>query len=197
MGVVSSGETGNLPTASIGPGGCLGMSSAFPFVGSKKRIVRNEPIFIDSGFGFQGYFTDKTRIFALGSLPQAALDAHATCLEVQEAVRCRLKPGAIPSEIYREVTDSLIRSRGFEQHFMGFGSNHVPFFGHGIGLAIDEYPVIAAKVDDPLEANMVIALEPKKGLEGIGLVGIENTFVVTEQGGEKLTLGSDQVIFVE
>jgi len=196
MGVVSSGESGNYPTASIGPGGALGLSSAFPFVGGKKRIGRNEPIFIDTGFGYQGYFTDKTRIFSLGSLPKAALAAHASCLEIQEEVRCRLVPGAIPAKIYQEVTQSLVKERNFGQHFMGFGSNHVPFFGHGIGLTIDEFPVIAAKVREPLEANMVIALEPKKGLAGIGLVGIENTFLVTEQGGEKLTQGSDEVVIL-
>lgn len=196
LGVVSSGESGNHPTASIGPGGVLGLSPAFPFIGGKKKIRRGEPIFIDTGFGYQGYYTDKTRIFALDSLPASALAAHDRCLEIQEAVRCRLMPGAIPSQIYREVFDSLVERNDFAQHFMGFGGNHVPFLGHGIGLAIDEFPVIAAKVHMPLETNMVIALEPKKGLEGIGLVGVENTFLVTEQGGEKLTPGSDEVVIV-
>ncbi|MDD2468437.1 MAG: Xaa-Pro peptidase family protein [Desulfobulbus sp.] len=196
MGVISSGESGNYPTASIGPGGGLGLSPAFPFVGGRKKIGRSEPIFIDTGFGYAGYFTDKTRIFSIGELPKVALEAHERCLEIQEAVRYRLKPGAIPSQIYEEVYESLVRGRGFEQHFMGYGGNHVPFFGHGIGLAIDEFPVIAAKVHTPLEANMVIALEPKKGLENIGLVGIENTFLVTEKGGEKLTPGGDGVVAV-
>ena len=196
MGVVSSGESGNCPTASVGPGGSLGLSAAFPFVGGKKKLTRNEPIFIDTGFGYQGYFTDKTRIFSIGSLPSEALKAHEICLQIQEAVRRRLVPGAIPSQIYKDITQSLIKERNFGRHFMGFGSNHVPFLGHGIGLAIDEFPVIAAKVQEPLEANMVIALEPKKGLEGIGLVGIENTFLVTEEGGEKLTPGSDDVTLV-
>lgn len=196
LGVISSGESGNYPTASIGPGGGLGLSPAFPFVGSKKKLGYGEPIFIDTGFGYEGYFTDKTRIFVLGALADVAMEAHERCLEIQEAVRCRLKPGAIPSQIYREVSESLVKERCFEHHFMGFGSNHVPFLGHGIGLAIDEFPVIAAKVHTPLEANMVIALEPKKGLEGIGLVGIENTFLVTEKGGERLTTGSDKVVIV-
>lgn len=196
MGIVSAGESGNYPTASIGPGGVLGISPAFPFVGGTRKIRRGEPIFIDTGFGYEGYFTDKTRVFSLGSLPGQALEAHAICLEIQEAVRCRLVPGAIPSQIYHEVFESLVKRRGFEQHFMGFGSNHVPFLGHGIGLAIDEFPVIAAKVHTPLEANMVIALEPKKGLEGIGMVGVENTFLVTEQGGEKLTPGADEVTII-
>jgi len=196
IGIVSCGESGNYPTASVGPGGLTGLSPAFPLVGGNRKLGRGEPIFIDTGFGYEGYFTDKTRIFSLGALPAPALDAHKACLDIQEAVRCRLKPGAVPSQIYTEVCNQFVHSRNFAKHFMGFGSNQVPFLGHGIGLAIDELPVIAGKMHTPLEANMVIALEPKKGLEGIGLVGVENTFLVTDAGGEKLTAGSDEATIV-
>jgi Xaa-Pro aminopeptidase len=196
LGIVSFGESANYPTASIGPGGQVGLSPAFPLVGGMKKLGRGEPIFVDTGFGYEGYFTDKTRVFSLGALPTLAVDAHTVCLDIQEAVRCRLKPGAIPSQIYEEVYGEFVHSRGFEKDFMGFGSNQVPFLGHGIGLAIDEFPVIAGKVHAPLEANMVIAVEPKKGLEGIGLVGVENTFRVTAEGGERLTPGSDEITVV-
>jgi len=195
-GIVSFGESGNYPTASVGPGGLTGLSPAFPLLGGTKKLGRGEPIFVDTGFGYEGYYTDKTRVFSLGAPPASALDAHKVCLDIQEAVRARLKPGAIPSRIYEEVYAEFVYPRGFEKHFMGFGSNQVPFLGHGIGLAIDELPAIAGKVHTPLEANMVIALEPKKGLEGIGLVGIENTFLVTDIGGEKLTSGSDAMTIV-
>ena len=196
LGVVSFGESANHPTASVGPGGLIGLSPAFPLVGGNRRLGRGEPVFIDTGFGLEGYFTDKTRVFSLGPLPAAAVEAHLTCLEIQEAIRCRLKPGAIPSQIYAEVHDQLVRPRGFGEHFMGFGSNQVAFLGHGIGLTIDEFPAIAARIDTPLEANMVLAVEPKKGLAGIGLVGVENTFLVTPEGGEKLTPGTDEITVV-
>jgi len=196
MGIVSFGESGNYPTSSVGPGGLVGLSPAFPLVGGKKNLGRGEPIFVDTGFGYEGYFTDKTRVFSLDTPPALALDAQKICLDIQEAIRCRLKPGAIPSQIYEEVYNEFVYPRGFEKHFMGFGSNQVPFLGHGIGLAIDEFPAIAGKVHTPLEVNMVIAVEPKKGLDGIGLVGVENTFLVTNDGGEKLTTGSDGITIV-
>jgi Xaa-Pro aminopeptidase len=192
-GAVNFGESGNYPTASVGPVGLVGQSAAFPFFGGHKKLARGEPIFIDTGSACNGYYTDKTRIFSLGPIPQEAVYAHKTCLDIQEAVRSRLKPGALPSEIYEEVYEKEVLSRGFKEHFMGFGSNQVRFLGHGIGLVIDEFPAIAKKVKVPLEKNMVIALEPKKGLAGIGLVGIENTFLVTETGGEKLTSGDDAI----
>lgn len=192
-GAVDFGQSGNFPTASVGPVGMVGQCAAFPFFGGHKRLKAGEPIFIDTGFACDGYYTDKTRIFSLGPLPQIAVDAHKICLDIQEAVRSRLKPGAIPSEIYEEVYDKEVVARGFEEDFMGFGGNQVPFLGHGIGLVIDEFPAIAKKVQVPLQENMVLALEPKKGLAGIGLVGIENTFLVTENGGEKLTMGDDDI----
>ncbi len=195
-GVISFGESSNFPTASVGPGGLLGLCPAFPLLGGAKRLKKGDTIFIDTGFAFQGYFTDKTRIFAFGRPSQEAMDAHNICLDIQEAVRCRLKPGEIPSKIFEDVYLTEVVSRNFEEHFMGFGSNQVSFLGHGIGLVIDEFPVIAGKSDFPLKKNMVIAVEPKKGLEGIGLVGVENTFLVTEQGGEKLTPGSDEIMVV-
>jgi Xaa-Pro aminopeptidase len=192
-GVISFGESGNYPSASVGPDGLVGLSPAFPFLGGAKRLEKSEIAFIDTGFAYQGYFTDKTRIFVLNSLSQTAVDAHKICIDIQEAVRRRLKPGAIPSEIFSEVYQTEVVSRNFEEHFMGFGSNQVLFLGHGIGLVIDEFPVIAGRVESPLQENMIIAVEPKKGIEGIGLVGVENTFLVTEQGGEKLTPGSDEI----
>lgn len=187
---------GNYPTASVGPGGLIGLSPAFPLVGGMKILERGEPIFVDTGFGYEGYFTDKTRIFSLGAPHPSALDAHKVCQDIQEAVRCRLKPGAIPSQIYEEVCNEIVYPLEFKKNFMGFGSNQVLFLGHGIGLAIDELPVVADKVHTPLEANMVIAVEPKKGLEGIGLVGVENTFLVTTAGGCKLTPGADEMTIV-
>jgi len=195
-GVISFGESGNFPTASVGPGGLLGLCPAFPLLGGARKLKKGDTIFIDTGFAYQGYFTDKTRMFAFGQPSQKAVDAHKICLDIQEAVRCRLKPGAIPSQIFDEVYRTEVVSQNFEEHFMGFGGNQVSFLGHGIGLVIDEFPAIARKVDFHLKKNMVIAVEPKKGLAGIGLVGVENSFLVTEQGGEKLTPGPDEMTVV-
>ncbi|MDY6955252.1 MAG: Xaa-Pro peptidase family protein, partial [Thermodesulfobacteriota bacterium] len=192
-GVISFGESGNYPTASVGPGGSVGLSPAFPYLGGTKRLKKGDPIFVDTGFAHEGYFTDKTRIFALGRPPRVAVDAHKICLHIQEAVRCRLRPDAVPSQIFDEVYESEIAPRHFEEHFMGFGGNQVAFLGHGLGLAIDEFPAIARKIHLPLKRNMVIAVEPKKGLQDVGLLGVENTYLVTDRGGEKLTPGSDDI----
>ncbi len=110
---------------------------------------------------------------------------HQACLDIQDHLAAALKPGTIPSRLYEETMAGL--SSAFLKNFMGFGDRQVKFLGHGIGLVIDEIPVIAKGFDAPFEANTVMALEPKKGIAGFGMVGIENTFVVTPDGGKVIT----------
>ena len=106
-----------------------------------------------------------------------------------------LKPGNIPEKIYESIMNDL--SAEFQENFMGYGNRQVKFLGHGIGLTVDELPVLARKFTDPLEENMVFAVEPKKAIEGVGTVGIENTFVVTPDGGHCITGENPGLILVE
>lgn len=80
---------------------------------------------------------------------------------------------------------------------MGVGNESVKFLGHGVGLHVDEYPVIAKGFNEPLEENMVIALEPKRSIPGVGIVGVEDTYLVTPQGGKCLTGGEKEIILVK
>jgi Xaa-Pro aminopeptidase len=82
------------------------------------------------------------------------------------------------------------------KNFMGFGSRRANFLGHGVGLQIDEPPVLAEGFDEPLAEGMALALEPKKGVPGVGMVGTENTYVVTAQGGRSLTGKNPGLILV-
>jgi Xaa-Pro dipeptidase len=133
-----------------------------------------------------GYHTDKTMTYVFGSpLPDEAVAAHRECVAIQDRLAAMLRPGAVPSELYRTIIDSL--DPAFLKNFMGYGERRVNFLGHGVGLLVDETPVIAPGFDEPIREGMVFALEPKKGMKGVGMVGIENTFVVTPAGGRCLT----------
>jgi Xaa-Pro aminopeptidase len=68
------------------------------------------------------------------------------------------------------------------------------FVGHGIGLQINEPPVLTPRSEEALQPNMVFALEPKFVIPGVGAVGIENSFLVTETGLEKITLFEEDII---
>ena len=184
---VCFGESSIYPCYFNGPGGSYGMSPAVPLIGSRTRKLRKgDLVFIDIGCAFEGYNTDKTTTYMFGSpLPQYAIDIHNKCVDIQNEAAAMLRPGAIPSEIYNSIMSNL--DEEFLQNFMGFENRKVKFLGHAVGLLIDETPVIAEGFDEPLQEGMVFALEPKKGIEKIGMVGIENTFIVTAKGGECIT----------
>lgn len=186
IGYVSAGENGYFPHPFDGPGGCQGITPAVPELGSHRLIQKNEPVLIDLCFGVAGYHVDMTRIFCDGTLPQEALDAQKKCEEIQQMIVERLRPGQIPSEIYGDIATILTRE-GWMEHFMGYGDRAVKFLGHGVGLAVDEYPAIAKGFDEPIVAGMVFAVEPKKVIPGLGVVGVENTWLVGNERTEKLT----------
>ena len=187
LGQIGFGESSIYPTYFNGPGGNYGMSPAVPLIGSRERKLKNgDLVFVDVGCGVDGYNTDKTMTYMFGkTLPKYAINAHNKCVDIQNEIARMLKPDTVPSEIYKTIMNSL--DEDFLKNFMGFGDRRVNFLGHGIGLLIDEVPVIAEGFEKPLQEGMVFALEPKKGIANIGMVGIENTFIVTSKGGECIT----------
>jgi Xaa-Pro aminopeptidase len=187
VGQLGFGENSLYPTNFDGPGGCRGLEPAAPVMGSRERtLAPGDLVFTDIGFGFQGYATDKTAVYMFGRpLPDTALAAHARCVQIERSLASQLKPGAIPSQLYATAIADL--EPEFLENFMGFGNRRAHFLGHGVGLNIDEPPVIAGGFDEPLAEGMVLALEPKKGVPGVGMVGTENTYVVTPEGGRSLT----------
>lgn len=189
LGHVAAGDSANYPSVFNGPLGLRGAHPVLPFLGYAGKVWNaQEPLALDCGFCLEGYHTDKTQIFwsQESVIPEDADRAHDFCMQIQESVASRLVPGAIPSELYRDCI-RIVLQNGMGEGFMGLGRNKVGFIGHGIGLAIDEWPVIAPSFDRPLEENMVLAIEPKMGIAGLGMVGVENTFVVTPRGGVCLT----------
>lgn len=194
LGHLGFGESSIYPTYFDGASGTYGLNPAAPVLGNReKKLKKEELIYIDIGCAVNGYNTDKTMTYMFGkSLPQYAIDTSNKCVEIQNEIASLLKPGNIPSQIYEDIMDSL--DEDFLKNFMGFENRQVKFLGHGIGLLIDELPVIAKGFDLPLQEGMVFAVEPKKGIKGIGMVGIENTFIVTSKGGECITGNSTGLI---
>ncbi len=196
LGHIAAGDNGNYPSHFNGPLGLKGEHPASPYMGDAQSVwQKNQILAMDIGFVLEGYHTDKTQVYYSGSvaqLPSQVRKAHDVCIEIQERAARSLKPGAIPSQVWNDAKE-YAQKQGIDEGFMGLGGNKVPFLGHGIGLVIDEFPVLAQRFDEPLYENMTIAIEPKVGIAGVGMVGVENTFVVTKTGGESIT-GEDYSI---
>ena len=190
------GENSVYPTNFDGPGGMRGMCPAVPIIGDRNRLLKKgDLVFIDIGYGWNGYHSDRTQVYMFGAEPPDYIsNYHRKCMKIQKEVADSLKPGNIPSEIYNSATSKL--DSEFLSGFMGIGNGRVKFLGHGVGLQVDEYPVIANKFDEPLLENMTIAIEPKRSIENFGIVGVEDTYVVTKNGGRCLTGGEKDIIVV-
>ncbi len=191
-----SGPEGALPAWTNTPGGGRGVSPAFG-INSTDRIIRaHEPVSIDLGGSVNGYLSDQTRLFSIGSLPAHLEKAFEATLQLQQEIAAMLKPGTVAGDIYDYALD-FMSALDYQPHFMGTGRDRVPFVGHGLGIEIDEYPFLARGNRMTLKAGMVVAVEPKLVFPGEGMVGIEDTFLITEQGAERLTLSPQQLRHTE
>lgn len=187
-----SGSDAAIPSYLASPTGGAGVSPLIGQGAGFKKIACNEPVLVDYVFAWQGYISDHARIFSLGPLPDDLLQAHAAMLEIQEEIMTRALPGVPTGEVY-ELMVAMAADKGYEHCFMGVGDRRIRFTGHGVGLELDEFPFLAKGQKLPLAKGMVLALEPKVILPGRGVVGIENTHLVTDTGLERLTMAADAI----
>jgi Xaa-Pro dipeptidase len=172
-----------------------GLSNASPHGASRDVIVRNSPVLIDYTCVCNGYITDMTRIFVIGTLDPELQRAFDLSLEIQQHLQNALKPGAICEELFLQAVE-IAEKGGLGAHFMGMPGEQARFVGHGVGLELDEFPVLAQGFKVPLQPGQTIAIEPKFVFPGKGAIGIENTFAVSNNGGEKITDIDDRIVFL-
>ncbi len=192
---VLSGNSGSVMThldvSVIGPG----ISPAFPQGSSYNRIRKNVPIQIDFSIAYNGYITDGARTYVIGTLPGKLLEAYEVVLEIRDEMEKRAKPGVPCSDLYH-LCSQIVKKRGLEDYFIGTRKNQASFVGHGIGLEIDELPLLARGFSQPLEIGMVFAFEPKFIFPEMGVVALEDDYAVIESGVEKLTHANDKIMII-
>jgi len=191
FGHVLTGENAATISFFDGPTGGSGLNPSFPQGAGAAMIRENEPILIDFVSVLRGYMVDQTRIFCVGDPPMHLREAHRQAIRIRNALAKIGKPGVKCSELYEKAAE-MAAEAGLCNHFMGY-VERVNFVGHGVGIELDELPIIAPGYDLPLEEGMVFALEPKFIFPAEGTVGIEDTFVVGSDGLVQLTNFSDSL----
>ncbi|UCE52452.1 MAG: aminopeptidase P family protein [Desulfobacterales bacterium] len=194
-GHLMSGAAGALPSFLSSPTGGMGPSPAMAQSAGFKTIRRHEPVMVDYIFALNGYYSDHARIFSLGKLPEDLMAAYAVALELQEMIKKMAKPGVRSGEIYDYALEKT-RAWGYADHFMGFGPERIRLVGHGIGLEVDEFPFLAAGQNLKLQQGMTLALEPKLIFPGKGVIGLENSHIVTVDGLEQLNSFTEEIVIV-
>ena len=171
-----------------------GLHPSLPGGANGTLLKEGESFMVDMAGNYYGYMSDMSRVYAIGSLSQEAYKAHQVCIDIQNEIADHVKPGVVCESLYQMALER-VRRAGFADYFMGV-EQKARFIGHGVGLEINESPVIASRISTILEPGMVFALEPKIVLPGVGPLGIENTWVVTAEGVEKLTNAPEEIVLL-
>ena len=192
MGSLLAGENAGEPSPFDFALGGTGMHASGPLGANGTLLEEGTTVMADMSGNYTAYQTDMTRVFSIGKLPDRAYRVHRVALEIQARMERTAKPGVPCAELYRDAL-AMAGQEGLEDCFMGTRFQ-AKFVGHGVGLEINELPVLTTRSKDILQPGMTFAFEPKFVLAGIGAVGIENTFLVTDSGVEKMTLLDENII---
>lgn len=166
-----------------------GVRSALPHgVASDKVIEVGDFVTLDFGAVYNGYISDTTRTVAVGEPSEQLKEIYQVVLDSQLLALEKVKPGMTGKEADAIARD-YIASKGYGE---AFGHS----LGHGIGLEVHEGPGLSFRSDIVLEPGMVITIEPGIYLPNIGGVRIEDDALVTENGLEKLTHSTKELLIL-
>ncbi len=158
-----------------GPGGYMDIISP----PSPRGARAGDILMLDTGAVFDGYFCDFDRNFAFGPVSSAAEKAYGVLLDAAQAGLEATRPGSTCAEIYHAMQRVL--DKGFP------GGSGVGRMGHGLGMQLTEWPSIMATDETPVQAGMVLTLEPSVDLGGGRMMVHEENLVLTEDGPVLLT----------
>ncbi len=186
FGNVLFGKNSAVRGAFDGPTCGSGLYNASPKGAGWNKLKAHEPVFVDIVAGISGYIADGTRIYSIGSLPDELVSAHNICLSIQQSIT-ETPIAGIACEIPGIVAKCIVEEHNLSDKFMGPYDDQAAFVGHGVGLEIDELPVLAPGNKHFIPENSVVALEPKFVFHNLGTVGIENVWHITQSETRRLT----------
>jgi Xaa-Pro aminopeptidase len=192
MGSVISGANADNPSPYDFAMGGGGLHNSLPVSANGAVMTPGTTVMVDMGGTFTGYISDMTRVFSIGKVSPLAYKAHQVALEIQSDIEAMAKPGIAACDLYNLALER-VKKQDLLPYFMGY-SQQAGFIGHGIGIQINESPVLAPRSKDELKEGHIFALEPKFVIPGVGAVGIENSFAVHKNGIEKLTVLNEEII---
>lgn len=191
MGNVSMGANADVSSPYDFTMGGAGMP-AMPMGASGVEIPPHAPVMVDMAGNFGAYNTDISRVYARGEIAPEALKAHRLSIAMHDYFRATARPGGQLADIYNHCVE-MAAEAGLSAHFMG-ESHQVKFVGHGVGIEINEPPVMTPRWQGSIAEGMILAFEPKFVFRDYGAVGVENTYLVTNIGIVNLTPIPEDII---
>lgn len=175
----------------------VGLGPAMPYGPSRRKLKAGDLVVVDIGSTYGGYTADESRTFVVGEATAEQQALFAVARAAEDAVFDALRPGVSVAEVYERAEAAVMQ--GWPSHFAP-GSLVLPgFVGHGLGLELDEPPVLWPREETRLEPGMTLAIEievsaPALDLASGAMVKVEDTVLVQEDGVEILTVTPRELI---
>ncbi|MDU1904073.1 MAG: Xaa-Pro peptidase family protein [Dysgonomonas sp.] len=195
MGSLLVGENAESPSPFDFALGGKGENPVLPLGASGEKIKKGNTIMVDMAGNYSPWMTDMTRVFSAGKTLDIAYRAHQVSIDINNHIMDMAKPGVAVAELYN-IAMQMVEDNKLEEYFMGT-KQQAKFVGHGVGLEINEPPVLTPRSKEILVEGTVFALEPKFVIPEVGAVGIENTYLITSDGIEKLTILDEEIMNLE
>lgn len=144
-----------------------------------RKLKQNEYVLFDLGVVYEHYCSDMTRTVKFGNPSEDAQNIYKTVLKAEQSAIEAIKPGVMIKNIDKIARDIISEA--------GYGDYFPHRLGHGLGLEEHEYQDVSSANENPLEAGMVITIEPGIYVPDVAGVRIEDDILVTENGYEILT----------
>lgn len=159
----------------------VGLGPALPWGPSTRELQPGDLVVIDNPLNYRGYHSDNTRTYVVGKATARQREIYRDVLSVQDDALACIRPGMRVNALYAEVAGRVQRL-GYADYFQGFGDSRGQYLGHGVGLELDEPPVLDGRTSTTIAAGMVLAVECKFIIPDFGAVFIEDTVVVEDHG---------------
>lgn len=145
-----------------------------------RKLKKNDAVLMDFGCYYKGYCSDMTRSWWHGDKEPAEYTKIWHLVQMaKEATVVRLRAGLPVAQVDKTARDIITDG--------GYGPYFIHTTGHGIGLDVHEAPSERPNAVGELEENFVVTVEPGIYLPGKYGVRLEDSYLVTKTGAQKLT----------
>lgn len=173
-----------------------GLSPAVPTGASRRIIEDGDMVLVDIPACIEGYHADQSRTYAVGHAEPRALDLFQGLREVADRLVAHLRPGVTCGEVF-SLAMTHANALAIGDFFMKFHSGaQAHFVGHGVGLELNEPPLIARNHGAALQAGMVLTLEMHLMEPEGHTLKLEDTLLIRPDGGEILTSSPRELMVV-
>jgi len=165
----------------------VGLSPAVPAGPSRRSISAGEVVIVDIPILVEGYHADQTRSYILGKADEKVGTLYSQLKEIADYLIQTIKPGLKCSEIYRMAIEKS-KELKVADAFLNFGKGRMSrIIGHGVGLELNEPPILSTYDDSEVSDGYVVALDMHMMDEDVGVVKLEDMILITDDGNEILT----------